>query len=95
MRYSFFVNRIYLFGLLSFLLTAADAPPGLVRLAAERESKTEDVRSKYLYKQVVLFQEIGKSGMRGGEYREQREVIFSPGENGRNAWWASLGIRWH
>ena len=64
---------------LSLAAYAADAPPGLVRLAAERESKTEDVRSKYLYKQVVLFQEIGKSGTRGGEYREQREVIFSPG----------------
>ena len=57
---------------------AADPPPNLVRLAAQRESLAEQARSKYLYKQIVLLEEIGKNGLRGGEYREQREVLFSP-----------------
>ncbi len=63
---------------LAFKALAADPPPNLVRLAAQQESRAEQARSKYLYKQIVLLEEIGKNGLRGGEYREQREVLFSP-----------------
>ena len=57
---------------------AADPPANIARLAADRETLTEAGRAQYLYKQAVMLEEIGKSGVKGGEYREQREVIFSP-----------------
>ena len=57
---------------------AKDPPPNIARLAADRETQTEAARAQYLYKQTVVLEEIGKSGVKGGEYKEQREVIFSP-----------------
>lgn len=57
---------------------AADPPANIARLAADRETLTESARGQYLYKQAVVLEEIGKSGVKGGEYKEQREVIFSP-----------------
>lgn len=33
---------------------------------------------QYLYQQKVLIEEIGSRGMKAGEFRETREVIFSP-----------------
>jgi hypothetical protein len=60
------------------VVLAADPPANIARLAAERETVTEAARSQYLYKQTVVLEEIGKSGLKGGEYKEQREVIFSP-----------------
>jgi len=57
---------------------AADPPPNLARLVAERESAELEARSQYMYQQSVLVEEFGKNGSRVGEYREAREVIFSP-----------------
>lgn len=57
---------------------AADAPPNLARLVAERETAEQAARLHYLYQQSVLVEEFGKSGGKVGEYREAREVIFSP-----------------
>jgi len=53
-------------------------PPNLARRAAERESQAMEARGNYTYRQTVLIQEMPGKGSRGGEYREVREVIFSP-----------------
>lgn len=53
-------------------------PEGLVKRVAENESRTEEARSRYLYTQTVLIEEMGSRGGIEGRYREVREVIFSP-----------------
>jgi hypothetical protein len=54
---------------------ASAQPRDLIRKAAEREAANEAARSRYLYRQEVLFEEIDP---RGGFYREVREIVFSP-----------------
>lgn len=70
-------RRIFLV-CLSAVAFAADPPANLARLAAERETATEAARASYTYKQLVVFEEMAKNGAKAGEYKEQREVIFSP-----------------
>ena len=60
------------------LAFSAEPPANLVRLAAGRETATAAARANYTYKQQVLFEELSKNGVRVGEYKELREVIFSP-----------------
>lgn len=38
----------------------------------------EQERQHYTYRQTVVIQELDKRGVRGGEYREVRDIIFSP-----------------
>lgn len=64
--------------LVSAICLAADPPPGLARKVAERESASEAARSQYLYRQNVRIEELTEAGRKTGEYRESREVIFSP-----------------
>ncbi len=59
-------------------LRAADPPPDLARRVAHRESETAEERRHYAYTQSVRLQEIDGHGMQAGEYREVRDVIFSP-----------------
>ena len=59
-------------------MLAADPPANLARLVAERESTEQQARLQYLYQQSVVVEEFGKNGSKVGEYREKREVIFSP-----------------
>ena len=59
-------------------LAAKEPPPDLARRAAHRETETEAERSHYAYTQSVRLQELDRSGVQAGEYREVREVIFSP-----------------
>jgi hypothetical protein len=54
---------------------AADPPPDLARRVAARESKSQDARSRYLYRQMVKAEELDRPG---AYYSETREVIFSP-----------------
>lgn len=65
--------------LLVSAIAAAEPPPGLARKAAERETASEAARAQYLYQQRVRIEEIGPKGIKAGEYRETREVLFSPG----------------
>ena len=59
----------------------ADEPPAdLISRIAVRESETQDAQSHYTYEQSVTIEELDKRGARAGEYREVREVIFSPTE---------------
>ena len=59
-------------------LAAKEPPSDLARRAAHRETETEAERSHYTYTQSVRLQELDRSGVQAGEYREVREVIFSP-----------------
>jgi hypothetical protein len=59
-------------------LFAADPPPGLARRTAARETETEQARGNYTYRQTVVVEEIDDKGARTGDYREVRDIIFSP-----------------
>jgi hypothetical protein len=59
-------------------LYAGDPPADLVKRAAHRESETAAERRQYAYTQSVRLQEMDGRGIQAGEYREVREVIFSP-----------------
>jgi hypothetical protein len=58
--------------------SAQEAPPGLARKIAHRESQTQAERNQYAYRQTVRLQELDNRGGMTGEYREVRDVIFSP-----------------
>lgn len=64
--------------LASAFLSASEPPKDLARKVAHRESKTEAERNQYTYRQFVRIQEMDNRGAAGGEYRETRDVIFSP-----------------
>jgi hypothetical protein len=55
-----------------------EPPPDLAKRVAHRESQTADERRQYAYTQSVRVQEISGRGTQNGEYKEVREVIFSP-----------------
>ncbi len=57
---------------------AQDPPPDLARRIAHRESETQAARNEYTYRQTVLFAELDDRGAQTGEYREERDVTFSP-----------------
>ena len=78
---AFGIAVIIAFGLLTSFaspLEAKDPPPDLARRVSHRETETEAERSHYAYTQSVRLQELDRSGVQAGEYREVREVIFSP-----------------
>lgn len=71
--------RIVLLILASALaLPAQTAPPDLLKRVLERETETERERGNYAYRQSVRIEEMDTRGARRGEYRETREVIFTP-----------------
>jgi len=57
---------------------AQDPPPNLARQIAHRETETQAARNDYTYRQTVVFAELDAHGAETGEYREQRDVTFSP-----------------
>jgi len=58
---------------------AQEAPPDLARRIAHQESETQAARNAYTYHQSVVFAELDNHGAATGEFREERDVIFSPG----------------
>jgi hypothetical protein len=58
--------------------TAGDPPPNLAKLVAHRETETNKERSEYTYRQTVTVQVLDAKGTPGGEYKEVRDIIFSP-----------------
>lgn len=62
----------------SALVIADDAPADLIRRVAARETETQQAQSNYTYQQSVTIEELDKRGVRAGEYREVRDIIFSP-----------------
>jgi hypothetical protein len=63
---------------LPLTVLAVEAPPGLARKIAHRESETAAERSHYAFRQSVRVTEMTARGANAGEYREVREVVFSP-----------------
>jgi len=59
---------------------AQDPPPDLARRVAHMESETQRARDHYTYRQSVTVEELSERGSMVGEYREVRDVIFSPTE---------------
>ncbi len=59
-------------------LGAADPPRDLAKRVARRETATAEARNHYAYTQSVNLQEFSGRGGGSGEYRETREIIFSP-----------------
>ncbi|MDQ2840481.1 MAG: hypothetical protein M3Y72_05470 [Acidobacteriota bacterium] len=59
-------------------LRAADPPPGLLRKIAARESADAEAMSNYTYRQSVTIQEFNDHGSVTGQYREVRDITFSP-----------------
>ena len=54
------------------------SPKAFAKRVADREAKTEAERANYLYRQSVTVNDYGPRDTLGGEFREVREVIFSP-----------------
>ena len=75
--------------ILTFMLAAAflprrrlrarcEPPANLAKLVAHRESETQTERNEYMYRQTVTIQELDDHGAARGEYKEVRDIIFSP-----------------
>jgi len=60
------------------MMLAQEAPPDLVRRIAHRETETQAARNDYTYRQTVTFAELDNHGSATGQYREERDIIFSP-----------------
>jgi hypothetical protein len=60
------------------VLDAQEPPPGLAKRVAARATETRAALDRYLYRQSFTEEELSPIGARTGEYREVREVIFSP-----------------
>jgi hypothetical protein len=71
----FCIGSILAFGC---LLSAQTPPPDLVRLVAHKESETQAERGHYAYRQSVRLVELDSRGAQAGEYKELRDIIFSP-----------------
>lgn len=61
-------------------LSAEDPPPGLIKGIIAHETATEKAQSNYTYQQTVTVDEFDNHGVKGGEYREVRDIIFSPSQ---------------
>jgi len=57
---------------------AAEPPANLLRKAAARETETAREQANYTYRQTVTLEELDSHGALAGEYREVKDVIFSP-----------------
>jgi hypothetical protein len=64
----------------AFRLAAAEPPSGFLRKIAAHESETAHARDEYTYRQSVTVQEFNVQGAITGEYREVRDVTFSPNQ---------------
>ncbi len=68
--------------LLSVALLAAAPlaaqPADIAKRVAQRETEAMEARRNYTYRQTVLIEEMASKGGKAGEYREVREVVFSP-----------------
>ena len=72
-RIGFIIASLFVFSLL-----AADPPADLRKRVIARETATEKAQSDYTYQQMVSIEEFSPQGAKTGEYREVRDIIFSP-----------------
>jgi hypothetical protein len=61
---------------------ATQVPDHLLKRIAQREAENAYARNNYTYRQTVTVDEFSDRGLRTGQYREVRDVMFSP-EKGR------------
>ena len=59
---------------------AQDPPPNLLKRIAAVETEAQQAQSNYTYRQTVSLDELDKHGAIEGNYREVRDIIFSPTE---------------
>jgi len=59
-------------------LRGAEPPPGLLKKIAQRETENAQARENYTYRQSVTIQEFDDLGKVTGQYREVRDITFSP-----------------
>jgi hypothetical protein len=59
-------------------LVAAEAPPNLAKLVAQKEAAAAAERDQYTYRQTFVLEEVPDRRGKSGIYREVRDVIFSP-----------------
>lgn len=59
-------------------MPAQEPPPDLARRVAKRETATRAARDQYTYRQSVTVEELDQRGSRTGDYKEARDIIFSP-----------------
>jgi hypothetical protein len=72
----------------------AAQPGNLAKLVAQRETAASKEREQYLYLQKVTITEYPTRGRGGGQFREQREIIFSPqGERSERVISSSNGLQ--
>ncbi len=64
--------------LLATPLSGQEPPANLAKLVAHRETETETERNEYTYRQSVTLDELDDHGGARGQFRETRDVIFSP-----------------
>jgi len=57
---------------------AQSPPPDLARRVAERATEARRARDQFTYRQTVVVEELSPSGARAGQYREVRDIVFSP-----------------
>lgn len=69
---------ILAFGLPLAAFPADEPPPNLAKLVAHRETESEAERNEYMYRQTVALDELDDRGGARGNYREIRDIIFSP-----------------
>src|SRR5207244_13537557 len=50
----------------------------LAKLVPQRETETQKERNEYTYRQTVTIDELDDHGSTRGNYREVRDIIFSP-----------------
>ena len=65
--------------MLAPLARGQEPPPGLAKRVAARATETRTALDRYTYRQSVTVVELSAMGAQTGEYREVREVVFSPG----------------
>jgi hypothetical protein len=61
-------------------MRAADPPADLAKRVARRAAEAREARDHYTYRQTVTVNELSPQGARAGQYREVREIVFSPEE---------------
>ena len=64
--------------LLGSAARAQDPPADLARRVARQETATEAERNQYTYRQAVTVEELTERGALRGQYKEVRDIIFSP-----------------
>jgi hypothetical protein len=72
------IGLILASGLFAASANAEDPPADLLRRIIQRETATEQAQSNYTYQQTVTIDEFDQRGARSGEYKEIRDIIFSP-----------------